>query len=68
MVMMDRVRKYGKVYRDKIPGLPERVMIHEPADIETMFRSEGKNPRRMPLNTWKKVRKELGIGLGVFLL
>lgn len=67
LVMLDRMRKFGKIYKDKLPGLPETVMIHDPVDVETMFRHEGKLPRRMPLTTWKRVRKELGLGRGVFL-
>ncbi len=67
MVMLDRMRRFGKIYRDKLPGLPETVMIHSPVDVEAMFRHEGKLPRRMPLTTWKRVRRELGLGRGVFL-
>lgn len=59
------MEKYGNVYRIKVPTFPEIVMIHDPQDIEVMFRAEGKYPSRPPLRVLKQARNELKMEMAV---
>ena len=61
------MEKYGNVYRIKVPTLPELIMIHDPQDIEVMFRAEGKYPSRAPFQAWKQARDELKMEMAVLL-
>lgn len=65
--------KYGDIVR--LPGIlgqPDMVMTFLPDDIETVFRTEGKNPNRRPLDSLlyfrTKLRKDLyPAGAGVIV-
>ena len=61
------MEKYGNVYRIRVPTFPELVMIHDPQDIEVMFRAEGKYPSRAPFQAWKQARNELKMEMAVLL-
>jgi len=61
------MQKYGMIYRAKVPTLPEVVVIHEPQDVEALFRAEGKYPSRAPFQIWKQARSELKMEMGVLL-
>ena len=61
------MEKYGMIYRIKVPTIPELVMIHDPQDIEVMFRAEGKYPSRVPFQVWKQARDELKMEMAVLL-
>jgi len=61
------MQKYGMIYRAKVPTLPEVVVIHEPQDVEALFRAEGKYPSRAPFQIWKQARNELKMEMGVLL-
>ena len=63
----DLMNKYGLIYRAKVPTFPELVMIHDPQDIEVMFRAEGKYPSRAPFQVMKQARNELKINMTVLL-
>ena len=63
-----RFRKYGKIYRYKFPSMPDSVVVHEPGDIEKMFRVEGKYPSRSPLVAFVEARKDMNMKLGLVLL
>ena len=46
-VIQKRLDQYGPIYREKVfPGMPERVIIVEPDDIATVFRSDSEWPNR----------------------
>ena len=47
--------------------ISEMVIVHDPVDIEKMFRAEGKYPSRVPFLPWIQARNESKLGLGVFL-
>ena len=66
-VQKEWMEKYGNVYRIKVPTLSEIVMIHDPQDIEVMFRAEGKYPSRAPFQAWKQARDELKMEMAVLL-
>ena len=61
------MEKYGMIYRVKVPTIPELIMIHDPQDIEVMFRAEGKYPSRVPFQVWKQARDELKMEMAVLL-
>ena len=61
------MQKYGMIYRTKVPTLPEIVFIHEPQDVEVMFRAEGKYPSRAPFQISKQARNEMKLEMGVLL-
>ena len=61
------MEKYGNVYRIKVPTFPELIMIHDPQDIEVMYRAEGKYPSRAPFQAWKQARDELKMEMAVLL-
>ena len=61
------MEKYGMIYRIKVPTIPELIMIHDPQDIEVMFRAEGKYPSRVPFQVWKQARNELKMEMAVLL-
>ena len=59
------MKKYGLIYRLQVPTFKELVMIHDPQDIEVMFRAEGKYPSRPPLRVLKQARNELKMEMAV---
>ena len=59
------MKKYGLIYRLKVPTIKELVMIHDPQDIEVMFRAEGKYPSRPPIQVLKQARNELKMEMAV---
>ena len=61
------MQKYGMIYRAKVPTIPEIVFIHEPQDVDMMFRAEGRYPSRAPFQLSKQVRNELKLEMGVLL-
>ena len=62
-------KKYGKIFKIKIlPGMPEMVCVFDPEDAKAVFRSEGKYPKRIPLDIWKETRTSQGKPLGLFFL
>ena len=61
------MEKYGMIYRVKVPTIPESIMIHDPQDIEVMFRAEGKYPSRVPFQVLKQARDELKMEMAVLL-
>lgn len=68
-LQLERMKKYGVIYRDNIPVLSEYIAVHRPEDVEEVFRKgEGRYPSRLAFLPWKKVREELGIGFGILLL
>ena len=54
-------KDYGPIYKENVTGA---VHIMEPADIETVFRAEGKYPYRPPLDGMVKHREKKGQFLG----
>ena len=63
-----RFEELGMIFREKpVPSLPEMVVIGDPRDVETVFRSEGKWPHRPNIPVWEEARKELSIPLGLLL-
>ena len=67
-LQFERMYKYGAIYRDSIPIMSEYVMVHRPEDVEEVFRKgEGRYPSRFSFLPWKKVREELGVGMGMLL-
>ena len=64
-IQKDLMKKYGLIYRLKVPTIKELVMIHDPQDIEVMFRAEGKYPSRPPIQVLKQARNELKMEMAV---
>ena len=64
----ERHKQYGPIYKDSFVGVGPFVAVHDPGDMEKVFRAEGKHPRRFSVKVLIDVRKELGIGCGIFLL
>ena len=64
-IQKDLMKKYGLIYRLQLPTFKELVMIHDPQDIEVMFRAEGKYPSRPPLRVLKQARNELKMEMAV---
>lgn len=55
------VEKYGKIYRIQFPGI-EIVPIADPEDVEKVFRSDGKYPRRFDnhvMDFYRETRKKI---------
>ncbi len=62
-------QKYGKIFKVKLlPGMPELVCVFDPEDAKTVFRSESKYPRRLPLDIWEETRTAYGKPIGLFFL
>ena len=56
----ENVRKYGKVFRNKLPGV-EIICLSDPADVEKLFWSDPKHPERLDfpsLNFHREKRKK----------
>ena len=68
-MQLERRRKYGKIYRETLPGLGDAIMLHDANDVQTMCAAEGKYPARIPIPMWVQARSELqGLGeIGMFL-
>ncbi len=69
-VIKKRIDKYGPIYREAIfPGLPEQVIVHDPKDVETVFRAGGEWPQRPEGgDLFQRLMKESGIHTpGLFL-
>ena len=67
-VTRKRFEELGMIFREKVsPSFPEMVVIGDPRDVETVFRSEGKWPHRPNIEIWEEARKELSIPLGLLL-
>ena len=67
-LFFDRVKTYGNIYKEKIfPGVPTTVNICDPADIEVLFRAEGKYPDRNERKFFYEVRDAIGMPYGVVL-
>ncbi|KAJ7377645.1 hypothetical protein OS493_027723 [Desmophyllum pertusum] len=57
-------KDYGPIYKENVSDKTPVVHIMEPADIETVFRAEGKYPHRPPLDGMIKHREKKGQFLG----
>jgi len=53
-----RVDLYGRISKDVMPGWPPLVWTTRPEDAETLFRTEGKFPNRLGLQTMTKHRQQ----------
>ena len=51
---------YGPVFKQYVTDKTPVVHIMEPTDFETVYRAEGKYPRRSPLDCLVKFRKRRG--------
>ena len=60
VLQLERMKKYGQIYREKFPVYGEMVVAHQPSDVENFFRAEGKNPKRLPLEMLIQARKDMG--------
>ena len=65
VLQLERMKKYGKIYRERFPVYGEIVVVHQPRDVQTFFQAEGKNPKRLPLEMLVKARKDMDVELGV---
>ena len=67
-LFFDRAKKYGNIYKEKLfTGMPTVVNICDPADIEVLFRADGKYPNRNEIAFFYEVRDALGIPYGLLL-
>ena len=64
---LERVKKYGTIYRENLPVFGDIVLTHDPNDVQKFFRAEGKYPTRIPFTMWIHARKELNMEMGVLL-
>lgn len=68
-VLIRHIQQYGSLYKEKFgPNLPEFVIVSDPKEVEKVFRSDPKWPKRYPIQIWTDIRKERNIPCGVFLL
>ena len=59
----------GPIYKESVLLSPKTtVHVIEPEDIEKVFRSEGKYPRRLQLDIWLEYRKRRNYFPGLILL
>ncbi|XP_077992026.1 25-hydroxyvitamin D-1 alpha hydroxylase, mitochondrial-like [Glandiceps talaboti] len=63
---MMRRQQFGPIWREDLGGLAG-VFVADPNAAAAVFRSEGKYPRRPPVDPWLLYRKLGGYSLGVFL-
>ena len=69
-VIRERFEELGMIFREKFsPRMPEMVVLGDPRDVETVFRSEGKRPHRpnIEMRPWEEVKNEFSVPLGVLL-
>ena len=57
-------KTYGPIYKDKIMQF-SRVNIINPADMEEIFRADGKYPDRPRVDPWIKYRQRRGYSVGL---
>lgn len=62
--LLERCRKFYPIYKENVPGF-NVVIIYDLADVEKLFRNEGKYPRRFDLLYWMHYRKTSGEADGV---
>ena len=69
-VIKRRLDKFGHIYRERIfPGFPEQVVIFDPKDVESVFRSDSEWPQRPEGgDIFKRLLKEADLNPGLFLL
>ena len=49
---------YGPIYKQPLAAGSDRVIhVMDPSDFETVFRAEGKYPRRPPIEAWKEYER-----------
>ena len=51
---------YGPIFKQYVTDKRPCVHIMEPTDFETVYRAEGKYPRRPPIDFFVKLRKRRG--------
>lgn len=52
--------EYGPIYNQPIAVGSDRVIhVMDPTDFETVFRAEGKYPRRPPIEAWKEYQRRM---------
>ncbi|XP_031571785.1 uncharacterized protein LOC116305923 [Actinia tenebrosa] len=66
-VQKELFKEYGPIFKETLFG---RTGVHvmDPKDCEKVFRSEGKYPYRIPLESWLRYRKEKGYHPGILLM
>ena len=60
-IQAENVKKYGKVFRNKLPGV-EIISLSDPADVAKLLRSDPKYPERLDfpaLNFYREKRKKI---------
>jgi len=57
--------KYGPIFKENVTEKTSVVHIMEPKDFETVFRAEGKFPKRTPLDFLEEYRRRRGMSPGL---
>ena len=60
-------KKYGPIFKEHVGPGYKAVQIMDPADVEQIFRHEGKYPRRTAFTPFLLYRKESGKPLGLLI-
>ena len=67
-LMMRRVEELGRIFRERSTmTIPERVVVVDPAAVETVFRADGKLPRRLNIKVWEDAKRHEGVSFGLLL-
>ena len=57
--------EYGPIFKENVTETTSVVHIREPKDFETVFRAEGKFPKRTPLDFLEEYRRRRGMPPGL---
>lgn len=57
--------EYGPIFKQYVTDKGPVVHVMEPADFETVYRTEGKYPYRPPLDALMEIRRRKGSFLGI---